>query len=82
MFPVRSFWTTEKAGLPKRPALSVEFPTNWLTEDLDNLLSGLKEGGGVNAGVGDGNVDEGLLISSNVETPESGRNVWRPLPGR
>lgn len=71
MFPVRSFWTTEKAGLPKRPAALVVPWSCQLTEDLDDLLSGLEEGSGVNTSLGDGNVDEGLLVSLvRHEAPE------------
>lgn len=71
MFPVKSFCTTVKAGLPNRPNIvrlhSVETKRRIcraeerpLTEDLDQVLRCLTESSCVYSGFGDWYVDVGL----------------------
>jgi hypothetical protein len=69
MFPVRSFCTTTNAGFPNRPANNLskcpivctgKNGSPQPTKDLDEVLGGLAEVGGVHAGLGDRDVDIGL----------------------
>jgi hypothetical protein len=69
MFPVRSFCTTINAGFPNRPAKNLSegpmlrtdrYGPPQPTKDLDEVLGGLAEVGGVHAGLGDRDVDIGL----------------------